>query len=91
MPYLKQKWVEFLELGDSISNVQLQDRVRTIAPNKCATLIYTVIKCQKQKMTKYLLSKRKKVKIIFKEWHNGQSKSSHAESRQHNLQRTIQY
>ena len=35
------KWKEFLELSSSISDVELNDRIKKIAPNKCASLIYT--------------------------------------------------
>jgi hypothetical protein len=37
------KWKEFLEIGDTVTEDQLEARIKTIAPNKCATLIYTVI------------------------------------------------
>ena len=37
------KWNEFMELGKDVSNDELDKRVKNIAPNKCATLIYTVI------------------------------------------------
>ena len=36
------KWQQFLELGNTVLDMQLQDRIRTIAPNKCACLVYTV-------------------------------------------------
>ena len=32
-----------MELGKDVSNDELEKRVKNIAPNKCATLIYTVI------------------------------------------------
>jgi hypothetical protein len=38
----KKKWNEFIEYGQSVTNEQLEARISRIAPNKCATLIYTV-------------------------------------------------
>jgi long-chain-fatty-acid--CoA ligase ACSBG len=36
------KWNEFLKAGESVTELQLENRIKSIAPNKCATLIYTV-------------------------------------------------
>lgn len=35
------KWKEFIEYGNDIPESHLQARVKSIAPNKCASLIYT--------------------------------------------------
>jgi long-chain-fatty-acid--CoA ligase ACSBG len=35
------KWKSFLELSSWISDVELNGRIKKIAPNKCASLIYT--------------------------------------------------
>jgi hypothetical protein len=40
--FFRKKWNEFLEYGRTITDTDLAARVKTIAPNKCATLIYTV-------------------------------------------------
>lgn len=34
-------WNEFLELGNEIEDERFESRIRTIAPNKCAVIIYT--------------------------------------------------
>jgi hypothetical protein len=31
-----------MDLGHSVSDSELQERINTLAPNKCASLIYTV-------------------------------------------------
>jgi hypothetical protein len=31
-----------MELGNDVNDTELDKRVNTLAPNKCATLIYTV-------------------------------------------------
>lgn len=35
------KWKEFLDLGELISDDELENRIKSLAPNKCCTLIYT--------------------------------------------------
>lgn len=34
-------WQDFLDLGKEVSDEELNDRIKKIAPNKCCTLIYT--------------------------------------------------
>jgi hypothetical protein len=36
------KWDTFVELGKDVSDVELQERINNLVPNKCASLIYTV-------------------------------------------------
>ena len=38
------KWNDFVNIGDDVSDELFAARVKNIAPNKCASLIYTVIK-----------------------------------------------
>jgi len=39
---LVKSWTEFIDFGDDITDEILDERIKTIAPNKCSTLIYTV-------------------------------------------------
>jgi len=39
---LVKSWTEFIDFGDDITDEMMAERIKTIAPNKCSTLIYTV-------------------------------------------------
>lgn len=39
------KWQDFMDLSKQVSDEELNDRIRKLAPNKCCTLIYTVNSC----------------------------------------------
>ena len=39
---LVKSWSEFIDFGDDVTDEMMDERIKTIAPNKCSTLIYTV-------------------------------------------------
>jgi len=39
---LVKSWTEFIDFGDDVSAETMNERIKTITPNKCSTLIYTV-------------------------------------------------
>lgn len=41
---IQLKWQEFIEFGNDVTENELDQRIKGIAPNKCSTLIYTVSK-----------------------------------------------
>ena len=40
---LVKSWSEFIDFGNEVTEEVMNERVKGIAPNKCSTLIYTVI------------------------------------------------
>lgn len=38
---LVRSWLDFIEFGNDVSDSQLDERIKQMAPNKCSTLIYT--------------------------------------------------
>lgn len=39
---LQFKWDEFIAIGLNLNEDIVNERIKSLAPNKCATLIYTV-------------------------------------------------
>jgi long-chain-fatty-acid--CoA ligase ACSBG len=38
---LIKQWKDFIDFGNDVDDAVLNMRIKTIAPNKCASLIYT--------------------------------------------------
>jgi hypothetical protein len=72
------KWSDFIQRGKSVADEELENRIQQIAPNKCATLIYTVNIIDFISLNPIIIKMKNFTKNVQLEWNNRPSKSCYA-------------
>jgi acyl-coenzyme A synthetase/AMP-(fatty) acid ligase len=74
---LIKQWKEFIDFGNDVDEAILNMRIKTIAPNKCASLIYTsgTTGRKRKKILKFLKFTNFEIIKILRQSEGGHDKS----------------